>query len=507
MTGVVLYLMKNKAKSNMELNYVITDTSMPDSFDPLQADKTINLLMMRMLYATPIEISKENILTSNVLDVFKYDDVTKTIIFKVKEKISYSDGSPITARDIALAISRMMYFRPTFPVIKDIKGIEEWKKKELGLKTFPEGLKIDGQIIKITLMKSHLNPLFRFCLELFSIIPETCLDLNNGKMRCKQAPSSGYYILDSINNEQIKFSLRENLLNTAEKINYKKIIFSYKKLVEICDEKIPLNTIVSGAEISLIQIECSKKFESHQIHWTPSARFSSLVFNPKNPPFDKKENRQFFSDQERNIVKANYPDIIAERSLFYQLLPGYVDYEEFNINYSAKSLVSNFKNKKISLIKRNSKSSITQIAVEEIAKKLLMSIEYLDSPSNEYLDKAFISGEMPIDNLSSGFWAQDPTGDLAMFFTPQLHLALTFLWKDENLYKNLKDVEFESNLFSLKDKMEKLNKDLFENSLIAPIAHFRRFFITSSSMSTLNLPQSITSPAPWQLMLFMFSFK
>ena len=161
--------------------------------------------------------------------------------------------------------------------------------------------------------------------------------------------------------------------------------------------------------------------------------------------------------------------------------------------------MSNFKNKKISLIKRNSKSSITQIAVEEIAKKLLMSIEYLDSPSNEYLDKAFISGEMPIDNLSSGFWAQDPTGDLAMFFTPQLHLALTFLWKDENLYKNLKDVEYESNLFSLKDKMEKLNKDLFENSLIAPIAHFRRFFITSSSMSTLNLPQSITSPAPWQL--------
>ncbi|MDO9183346.1 MAG: hypothetical protein Q7U04_13110 [Bacteriovorax sp.] len=495
-----LTYLKNISRENfVELNYIVTNNGMPDSFDPLDGDKSLNLSSMRMLYATPIEISKDNILISNVLDDFEYTTKTKTITFKVKSNIKFSDDTPLVPRDIAITIARMAYFRPTFPIIKDILGLDEWILKKEGLINLPRGIKVVGQNIEIQLTKSSLNPLFRFCLELFSIIPEKCIDLKTGKMQCPIAPSSGYFTIKKMNDKKIVFTKRQYLQNIPESIPYQTINFIFKSLETACNEKIEANTIITGTELGLINSKCSTKIKPSQIHWTPAARFNSLVFNPTSSPFNTRGGRQYFAEKVREDIKAKFPNLIVERSLFSQLLPGYIPSEKFTESVPDRSIINEFKGKKLALIKKAGDSNIIRESIENVARLLSMEIVYLKDTSNEALDNAFLNDKLQVDTFNSGFWAQDPVGDLSMLFTPNLHIALSFNWKDIDLTKQITAIENETDPQLVRSKMEDLNKLINNNSLLAPIAHFRRIFITSSSISSLNLPQAVTSPAPWQL--------
>lgn len=493
----IIYFLLIPREKTVKLNYIITNTGISNSFDPLDADKTVNLTEMRMLYATPIEISKNNTLISNVLESFNYNPETHILTFVVKTGIKYSDESLITPKDVALSITRMAHSRPNFPVIKDILGINDWIKTNNPLTTFPEGIKLEQQKIKIHLTKPHLNPLFRFCLELFSIIPERCIDLSTGKMNCERAPSSGYYVIESLTKEKIIFQKRKNLAITAEEIPYNEITFSFEKLQDSCNKKITENTIIVGSETDFIANKCASKLSENQIHWTPAAKFNALLFNPNVPPFDTATNRKFFAKRVREYIKTNYPTLAVEESLFSPLIPGYLSSDNFP-NPEDKNSFLNFKHKKITLIKNS--STLTKDAIEAVAKSLEMDIEYLHNPSDDLLDQSFLNGKLQVDSSSSGFWAQDPVGDLSMYFTPQLHITLNFLWKDKTLYQLLKSIENETSSTEIRIKMEQINMHLFNNSLIAPIVHFRKIFITSDSIQSLNLPQAVTSPAPWQLL-------
>ena len=76
--------------------------------------------------------------------------------------------------------------RPTFPVIRYIKGIEEWSKSPDAYNLELPGLKKSQNEILIEFSESTSNPLFRFCLELFSIIPEKCIDKVTDKLICEK---------------------------------------------------------------------------------------------------------------------------------------------------------------------------------------------------------------------------------------------------------------------------------------------------------------------------------
>lgn len=496
---ITILVFKNNRKNIVELNYFTTGIGHHESFDPLEGDKAVNLSVMRMLYATPIEINRDSTLVSNVLDHFDYDSKLKIITFKVKSHMTYSDGTSLSVKDVALAISRMSYFRPTFPVIKDILGVKEWAQKKDGLETFPSGISINEQEIKIQLTKPHLNPLFRFCLELFSIIPERCIDLKTGKMKCDQAPSSGYYTITNLTKEKIEFQKRMDLVDVAEVVPYNKIIFIYKSLKDACSEKIEANSIISASEIDFLKSNCDSKIPTNQIHWTPASRFSGVLFNPEALPFNIKENRQFFAEKIREQIKLKYPNLIVEKSIFSALLPGYLAPEKFNMQHDSSAVAQRFKGKKIAIVENLTATVISIAAIEEVAKSLSMDIVYIDAPTIELRDKAFLSGKLQTNPFGSGFWAQDPVGDISMLFTSNLHAPLSFNWQDQELYKHLESIENETNPQLLKSKMEKLNLHLYDQSLIAPLVHFRRLFIAGDSFKSLNLPQSITSPAPWQL--------
>lgn len=490
--------LKKGKEDYVDLNYIVTNTPTPNSFDPLEADAYRNMPVMRMLYFTPIEISAKNTLISNVLEKFEYDSETRVISFEVKKGLSYSDQTPLTARDVALAIARMAYFRPTFPVIKDIEGVLTWSKRQEGLMTLPEGIRLDGQTIKIHFTKNHANPLFRFCLELFSIIPEKCLDLKSASLTCALPPASGYYEIAEESQEKIVFKKR--LEKTAEEVTYTKIIFSYKKLSDFCTASIADNDIIISEEIPYHHLPCKEAFKANQLHWTPAASFITLLFNPSLGPFQEQESRQYFGQKVRELLKNRAPDLVIERSAFTNLIPGYLTEDSFGTideEAARKALAG----KKITLYRSDESPNVVILdTIIEAAKALAMDVKVLTMVDSDRFQK-FLNNEMNTLLIFSGFWAQDPIGDISMFYTPNLHSVLKHFWGDETHNRLIAELENETDPKKLRMKMEELNRHIDQKALSSNLVHFRRFYITAPTQKSLILPQAITSPAPWHLRL------
>jgi ABC-type transport system substrate-binding protein len=145
--------------------FVITETTKYTSLDPLDGDSSQNLPVVRMLYATPLEILPDNTLGSQVLESFEYDRATKSIKWTVKTGLKYSDKTAITPEDVAFAVARMAFVRPGFPLLKFIKGLDVWLKIPTPLSTFPDGLRVNGNDITIQLTENYPHPLFRFSVS------------------------------------------------------------------------------------------------------------------------------------------------------------------------------------------------------------------------------------------------------------------------------------------------------------------------------------------------------
>lgn len=492
-----LFFITNNAKVNtLNFNYIITETSSPDSFDPLDADKTQNLTVMRMLYFSPFEVDKNNLLKSSVFEKYFYDAESNTLVLQKKKDLYFDDGSSIETQDILLSILRMAYFRPDFPMIKDIVGVKEWSLAQKGLLTMPAGIEIFDNTIKIAFRKKMQNPMFRLCLELFSIIPRKCIDLTNGKFICDRAPSSGYFRIVTNTDKEIFFERRNLVSPGAENIDVSSITFKFKKLSDMCDTSISENDVVSVNELDYLNTKCV--FKNSQNHWMAASRFGILRFNTKFDLFKSADHRRYFSELVRDQINLMNLGLKSERSLMSPLLPGYIDNAAFQVG--SKSLKDAFKGKKITLISAKAPVlSFIYKAIIEAAKSLEMQVEVAEKSKNDEIVNEFLENRIAIIAGASGFWAQDPVGDLSMWFTKNLHKTMTFVWNDKELYDLLHEIEEESTALKIPLKIQALNRHVYNSSIIAPLVHFRRLYITNSKIQTLNLPQAITSPAPWQI--------
>jgi hypothetical protein len=232
------------------LKYVVTETGPVSSYDPLNADQTQNLPMMRMLYLTPLEVSDDDRLRSAILSHFSFDKKNRTVLLEVKSGLSFSNGEPIGVEDVLLSIKRMALTRPLFPVLREIEGITDWRKLATPLKYNPTGIKIFGQRIEIKLSENVEHPLFRFTLELFSIIPKSCISLNSGRLTCEIPAFSGPYELISTDAKNPLFRKRKGIADVFYKNIPSEILFSYLSPDALLqDEPVPGgNWVIAGSE-------------------------------------------------------------------------------------------------------------------------------------------------------------------------------------------------------------------------------------------------------------------
>lgn len=489
--------------------YVITETGLPTSFDPLDGDQTQNLAVQRMVYATPVEVDAKGSLQSQVLESFSYLQDTRTMTWTIKPGAKFSDGSAITIEDVAFAISRMAYTRPKFPVIDKIEGVQDWIKGVNALESNPSGIKISGDKVEIKFDQDVDHPLFRFCLEIFSIIPKSCVDLKTNKIICDKIPFSGHYALKNQAKRQLYFEMKES--SSLKGLAPEKIEFEYLLPDQVFSSTFNFIgvTVVQGNEIKLSLEQLKSLKDNFQTSYLPSARIGLALLNPNFPPFDDQDCRLVYMQAYRSAFESlGTVGFKVESSVFTDVLPGYLKSEDLN-----KAVISQISEHKRSQCLEKLRVTPPQWAVvREDAGSIYSAVtsktfEVLGVPKPEpktfdtrkQETEAFVKGDISLLGASTGFWAMDPAGDVQMLLTPNMHKILHFVTKDDKVQSLIRSLKG-SREINNSESFKKLNQYVHDQALFNVFAHVRRFY-SSNSLENISsdLPVSITSPAPWQV--------
>lgn len=504
--ATLMVIMQNIGMAQDTFKYIITEANAPTSFDPLDADSTENLPAARMLYLTPLEISSKDALVSTVLESFKYDERHQRMTWVVRKGLTFSDGQLITPTDVAFGVARMAYKRPGFPVIEHIKGLTEWIKQPMALETFPVGIKVTGQKVEIEFARPVLHPLFRFCLELFSIIPKSSVDLKENKLKQPRPPSSGYYELVNQDASGWLFKKRANLTAIHGEKAPPQILFQFKPSTDLVafSREIDANTVAASNEGLFTPNELSEITRNTEMRSAPSSRYGGMYLNPNVAPFGKKECRQLFAHAFRTALESeHYEGFQCESSIFTKIMPGYLKPTEL-----AKGLPK-FSNECREALKnatfqwglvKGMRNFYFETAMRKAIAALGMEkVTYRELESKKEAYDLFFDGKIAVIFGASGFWPVDPAGDLQMLFTPNLHKALAFISHDEEFQRLIKKLQVEMDAKKRVALFETINRHLYDEALFNAYAHFRRFLITSKTHSLKDIPLAITSAAPWQV--------
>jgi ABC-type transport system substrate-binding protein len=504
-------LIASSSSSSQEdaFKYIITETSRPSSFDPLNADGSQNLPVMRMLYSTPLEVSTQDQLTSRILDKFSYEPLTKTMTWQVKKGVQYEDGSTLTPDDVVLAITRMAANRPLFPVIRNIKGVLKWSKQKNPLLSLPEGIKVDGSTITISLDESVDHPLFRFCLELFSVIPAKCVDKKSGQLLCDEPPPSGLYKVLSRDTDGLLFKKRSNVNDQNFQKAPEIIQFVYRSpefLVKSPNEVGP-KTVVASSEHFFTTTELELLRKSFQIQEQAKSRFTGFILNPDIPPFNNQLCRQVFAKAMRIALGKQSGRISpVEGSISPKMVSGYVPLSQLESEFGPspqdqERCVSAFKKNPIVWgVIETKRVPQFETAVRQALMDLGLPVSdpYI-SKNRDSADEEFLAGKFNIGREASGLWPLDPFGDIQMLFTPGLHKGLYHLQKDNKLQDLIALLRMDGRKSERQKIATELNKYMFQSAVYNVWEHVGRFYVSRDQSLAKNLPLSITSPMPWQV--------
>lgn len=494
-------------KSEKENTYVITESDRPNSYDPLEADFLANLPVARMRYLTPIEVSSGDDLSSTVLESFNYDTNNKVVTWIVRSGLTYENGEPITTSDVVLAVTRMLRSRPNFPVIRHIKGKEEWLRAGGHLDTLPSGLIVDGQKIEISLNKDVRNPLFRFTLEIFSIIPSACVDLKTSDLICERPPASGYYEIANgadISSE-IRFTKRHGVDHLLKTKVPEKITFLYKRgafpsdvmLNSSSDDR---NLVVATTSFKLVPTEIAKIQNHADIKFLPKSRFVYLYLNLRAPIFREAGCRRLFADTFRKFFQEQ-SRFDATRSVFPKIIPGHLSDEELYEEYvsaSGQECREILSQSAVTFLP----SSLTFENPDYFDKAVLSTIDSLGIKLSHFTGKAtrenfkqlFVEGKHDIIGAGLGYWPLDPIGDIEMMFTPNMHSHIDTLSSDKHLQELIQRLVN----FPIKENFESFNRYLYQNATFNVFHHYNRAYVSNHG-NIGRTPMAITSAYPWHL--------
>jgi len=485
---------------------IFFDYGPPESYDPLDADITINLFSMRNLYATPLEITPSNTLASSLLDSFQYDTKEKKLIWIVKKDIYFSDGTEISVNDIVFSVLRMAYRRPQYPVIKFILGLDAWLSEKDPLTKMPKGIRVSERKIEILFSKHMENAMFRFALEIFSIIPKKCVDLVSNKINCQIPPQSGYYSLVESNEKRHVFKMRKDPFPFHGYSAPKNLIFSYKEPSELRSENFNLapHSVVFGNEFRLKTDDLMDLPNRLHFKYLPSALFRFLLINPNIPPFDSLGCRLIFSHEIRQVAKSLINgNFNVSGSLFPAILPGFMDDEQLS-NVENQSLdydcLKKLRETEFPWVKtKKIKNSFEDELINQVVKRLgLKKVKIFEVSIASERDQLYMENKNSFIFAGSGFWAQEPLGDLQMFFSPGMHPLLRDVIADLEVKRELSKLD-EINEGNINNYFMKLNEVIYKTSILSVFLHTRRFYAGTSSKEIRDLPQAVVAPATWQV--------
>jgi hypothetical protein len=470
----------------------ITENGKYTSLDPLDADATENILVARMLFATPVQPMQGKMIESMVLNSFTFNEDSNSIELKIKEGLEFSNNQKIMIEDIEMSILRMAYKRPHFPVINKIKGINDWIKKEYPLESKLEGITIFGNTLKITFKEKTRHPLLRLSMEVFGIIPRAYVNTKTGGIVGK-VPTSGPYIIQSESKNSITFQLNENF-NLSDLP--KNIIFQYED-IKIAIEKLSAtdeNAIIYASESTLSKLELENIHSSFSNKKTPTARFASLLINANSKKFESRSARRKLRDQFKSMIEIKYQGVISYAPSIF------ID-KTFNnptsqIGKSSKNKNEFINNEEITVGHLGETNSLQIELIDNLASELKSnSIRVIHYQNKDKLIQDFNEGSIDLYFSGSGFSETCPEQDLKMLFTPGLHGLLRHQQEDQVLQlliDNLENTPSEEN-------HSKVNQYLYDDASFNVYRNVSRFYFGKNQAIVEGIPVGDFNTNPWEI--------
>ncbi|MFL1674499.1 ABC transporter substrate-binding protein [Paenibacillus thiaminolyticus] len=134
---------------------IIGITAPSGIFNPIFAESAYDVFVTESLFNGLLQINKDGTYSTDLAEDYTISDDKLTYTFKLKDGLKFSDGSALTAEDVAFTLTLLhdkSYDGPS-DIIKDaaIKGGQEYKD---GKATSIEGIKvIDPKTIEVTTLK------------------------------------------------------------------------------------------------------------------------------------------------------------------------------------------------------------------------------------------------------------------------------------------------------------------------------------------------------------------
>lgn len=476
-----------------EPTIILTNELSGNSFDPLDASLSKNMRTMRLLYETPIRFDKNGFMVSNVLTKFSFNPKEKQITFTIKEKFKYSDGTVVTVWDLALAVKRMLLARPEHPAVHHIEGLKEWLNLKHPLKHMPSGFSIVNNTLNIRYTENEPQQLKWFANEIFSIIPEGCVDKNTSNLLCKIPPFSGEYELVQNEIPFLSFKQRYPRQDKPGKIRF--VHISPVRIIKFLDFYRG-NHVITADDIYIPPDHrniLKNRFKQNSV---PESRFMGIILNTHVPPFNNLRVRQYFAKEYRKTLKQLFG--YSDGSIFTRMMPGYVPLEvletqipEFSIEEEHDIIVVLRKNPPLWLARAiDGDHDPFQFYLSHTLKRLGIKqkppIERIKS-AKEYLE-SWKSGKHNINRVYTGLGGPDPTNDLKMLFAKNMYYFMDDLYKDKALQDLMNKINHTSVEEIDQQHLKKINAHLFEQAIFSTVINYTlvQYTLKTSSLKIVS---------------------
>lgn len=251
--------------------------------------------IMRICFSPMIRYSNTGEIENVVAKSYEVSEDKKTFTFHLRDDVKFSDGTPLTAKDVAFSFNTLAdpsYDGRHVAVVQDMVGFDEYNKDTEGKIKSMEGIKvIDDHTISFTFTEALRINIENFIG--FTIMPEHFYGFEKGhtevlKEKQHEVLGSGPYKLVKFEPGQyVEFEINENYFGEKKPQIPRVIIKQTENATEV-EELIAGEIDMLAGEIDPDNLETAKEPGFIDFYQYPRSGYGYLRFNTQEAPTNDK---------------------------------------------------------------------------------------------------------------------------------------------------------------------------------------------------------------------------
>jgi oligopeptide transport system substrate-binding protein len=312
----------------------------PGNLDPQKVSWTEEIAVVLLNYEGLTRLDENLEVVPGAAESWEYNEDSTEITFKLREDLTYSDGSPLTAEDFAYAAYRTLspenpgYYQTTLDMIKGAEQVinGEGEQDALAIST-PDERTITFELTKPT-------PYFHTLASLWILFPvKQTLVEEGGEFWYEQAENmlgNGPFQITSIDDisQELAFVANENYWQGKPQLDGLRLIAIEDLAVALQAYKAGEIDVVVPNSADIPGIKADPELSNELLQFSGSCT-AFYAFNPTLPPFDDKLVREAFAyalDRDAFIQDALNGTAVKTLTWIPPGYPGY-DAEETRYDY------------------------------------------------------------------------------------------------------------------------------------------------------------------------------